>query len=253
LPGTRPGGQPEAHRKMTEHHRPVRSFVRRAGRLTRAQERALAELLPRWGIEPPPPDERLDLAAVFGRSAPRVLEIGFGDGASLAQTAAANPGNDYLGIEVHEPGVGHLLLEIERLDLANVRVVVHDAVEVLNGWIEPASIDRLQLFFPDPWPKKRHHKRRIVQPGFLGTLARVLKPGGVLHMATDWEPYALHMRETAGASPFFDEPTGGPETGGRPPERPETKFERRGLRLGHRVADLLYLRNDEPVSSATPP
>ena len=237
---------------MTEYRRPVRSFVRRAGRLTRAQERALAELLPRWGVEPPPTGERLDLTAVFGREAPRVLEIGFGDGASLARTAAANAGTDYLGIEVHEPGVGHLLLEVERLGLANVRVVVNDAVEVLTGWIGPASIDRLQLFFPDPWPKKRHHKRRIVQPKFLRTLAGVLKPGGVLHMATDWEPYALHMEETAGASPFFDDPPGGQDPHVRPAERPETKFERRGLKLGHRVTDLLYLRNETPVSSATP-
>jgi tRNA (guanine-N7-)-methyltransferase len=230
---------------MTEHRRPVRSFVRRAGRLTRAQQRALDDLLPVWGVAAPAAGRRLDLDGLFGRTAPRVLEIGFGDGESLAEMAAAAPGTDFLGIEVHEPGVGHLLLALERLALGNVRVIVHDAVEVLAQWLAPASIDRIQLYFPDPWPKKRHHKRRIVQRGFLEDAARVLRPAGRLHMATDWAPYAEHMIETAEACPWFDrapDPSDGP--------RPETKFERRGLRLGHGVRDLVYVRNDAPI---TPP
>jgi tRNA (guanine-N7-)-methyltransferase len=233
---------------MTDQRRPIRSFVRRAGRLTHAQQRALASLLPVWEIGAPAPGRVLDLDGLLGRAAPRVLEIGFGDGEALAETAAAAPGTDFLGIEVHEPGVGHLLLAIEREGLTNVRVIVHDAVEVLAEWLAPASLDRIQLFFPDPWPKKRHHKRRIVQPGFLADAARALRPGGVLHMATDWAPYAEHMRETADAAPWFDRPSGNSGSGGRP----ETKFERRGRRLGHGVADLLYTRNARPVSRPLP-
>ena len=228
---------------MTEQRRPVRSFVRRAGRLTGAQRRALDTLLPRWGVAAPAPGSRLDLDRLFGRGARRVLEIGFGDGDSLAEMAAAEPATDFLGIEVHEPGVGHLLLALERGGLTNVRVIVHDAVEVLAGWLPPASLDRIQLYFPDPWPKKRHHKRRIVQPGFLADAARALRPGGALHMATDWAPYAEHMREAADACPWF-EPAGAEGAAARP----QTKFERRGLGLGHEVADLLYLRNDRRVS-----
>ncbi len=233
---------------MSEHRRPVRSFVRRAGRLTAAQRQALVDLLPVWGVGPPAPGARLDLDGVFGRSAPRVLEIGFGDGESLAAMAAAAPDTDFLGIEVHEPGVGHLLLAIRRLGLRNVRVIVHDAVEVVAGWFAPAAFDRVQLFFPDPWPKKRHHKRRIVQPAFLDDVARLLPEGGILHMATDWAPYAEHMRETADASPWFED-TGEAGRGARP----ETKFERRGLGLGHGVADLRYRRGAATVSPRRPP
>ena len=232
---------------MTEHRRTVRSFVRRGGRLTAAQADAIDTLLPRWGVPPPAAGETLALDEIFGRVAPRVLEIGFGDGESLATMAAAEPESDFLGIEVHEPGVGHLLLALRRLGLENDRVSRHDAVEVLTG-LPGAAFDRVQLFFPDPWPKKRHHKRRIVQPPFLDAVARILRPGGVLHMATDWAPYAEHMREVAAASPWF---LPDPETG--PGARPETKFERRGRRLGHGVEDLRYRRNDAPVSRLRPP
>ena len=227
---------------MTGHRRTVRSFVRRGGRLTTAQAEAIDTLLPRWGIAPPTAGKTLALDQIYGRVAPRVLEIGFGDGESLAAMAAAEPASDFLGIEVHEPGVGHLLLALRRLELGNVRVIMHDAVEVLAG-LPNGAFDRVQLFFPDPWPKKRHHKRRIVQPGFLAAVARLLRPGGVLHMATDWAPYAEHMREVTGASRWF---LPDPETG--PGARPETKFERRGRRLGHGVEDLRYRRNDAPVS-----
>lgn len=228
--------------------RRVRSFVRRAGRMTRAQARAMTELWPRFGIDAP--DGPLDLDAVFGRRAPRMMEIGFGDGEALAAFAADHPQTDCLGIEVHEPGVGHLMLALDARKIANVRVICHDAVEVLDGWIGPGAVDQVHLFFPDPWPKKRHHKRRIVQPGFLDKLARALKPDGILHMATDWAPYAEHMEAVADASPWFgrvDETGSGYAPGGRP----ETKFERRGLRLGHEVRDLLYRRNDKAVSPRT--
>jgi tRNA (guanine-N7-)-methyltransferase len=229
--------------------RRVRSFVRRAGRMTRAQARAMAELWPRFGIDVP--IAPLDLDAVFGRQGPRMMEIGFGDGEALAEYALDHPQVDCLGVEVHEPGVGHLLLALDARKIGNVRVICHDAVEVLDGWLAPASFDRVHLFFPDPWPKKRHHKRRIVQPVFLEKLARVLKPDGVLHMATDWAPYAEHMREVADASPWFQrlDDTGAREASGG---RPETKFERRGLRLGHEVRDLLYRRNDTQLSPQTP-
>ncbi len=233
---------------MTTHRRTVRSFVRRGGRLTAAQAEAIETLLPRWGVAPPAAGETLALEGIFGRTAPRVLEIGFGDGESLAAMAEAAPDTDFLGIEVHEPGVGHLLLTARRLGLENVRVIVHDAVEVLAGWLAPGSFDRVQLFFPDPWPKKRHHKRRIVQPAFLEDVARLLREGGSLHLATDWAPYAEHMRETVAAVPWFDD-TGDPGRGARP----ETKFERRGLGLGHGVEDLRYRRNAAEVTPRRSP
>lgn len=209
----------------------------------------MAELWPRFGIDLPAAP--LDLDAVFGRRGPRMMEIGFGDGEALAAYAADHPQTDCLGIEVHEPGVGHLLLALEARNIANVRVICHDAVEVLDGWIGPACLDRVHLFFPDPWPKKRHHKRRIVQPGFLEKLARAMTPGGILHMATDWVPYAEHMEEVADASPWFDLMDAA-APGATGSGRPGTKFERRGLRLGHEVRDLLYRRNDAPVSPRTP-
>lgn len=225
---------------MDSRGRQVRSFVRRAGRITAAQSRALRELWPVYGIDPP--ERPLDLDEVFGRSAPRICEIGFGDGQALATLAAAQPEADFLGIEVHEPGIGRLLLTIERRGLENIRAIQHDAVEVLRDWLTPACLDRLHLFFPDPWPKKRHHKRRIVQPDFLGLAARVLKADGVLHMATDWENYAEQMLELADSCPRFRNAAGRGLFSARPAERPETKFERRGRRLGHQVWDLLYVR-----------
>lgn len=219
--------------------RHVRSFVRREGRITQSQQRALDELLPRFGV---PLDGMLDLDALFGRSAPRTLEIGFGNGVSLAQMAAIAPEQDFLGIEVHRPGVGHLLLEIERHALNNVRVICADAVEILEKHIPPASLDRVLLFFPDPWPKTRHHKRRILQPAFVALIHSRLKPGGVFHMATDWQHYAEQMLEVMDAAPGFRNSAGRGAYSPKPDYRPETKFERRGLRLGHGVWDLVFVR-----------
>ena len=201
-------------------HRAVRSFVLRAGRITVAQRRALAELWPRYGIEYHPAP--LDLDRAFGRHAPRVLEIGFGDGEVLAGMAQADPATDYLGIEVHEPGVGHCLLLIEKLALANVRLIRHDAVEVLREQLPDAGLQRVNLFFPDPWPKKRHHKRRIVQPEFARLVAAKLAPGGLFHVATDWAPYGEHIDVVMSAERTF-EPL--PASAAR---RSGTKFERRG-------------------------
>jgi len=220
--------------------RTIRSFVQRAGRITRAQERALDELWPRFGIEFSPAP--LDLDTVFGRQAPRVLEIGIGDGETLLALAAAHPAKDFLGVEVHQPGIGHCLLGIESLGLANVRLVSHDAVEVLAQQLADASLDEILLYFPDPWPKKRHHKRRIVQPEFVELVARRLKPGGRFRLATDWAPYAEHMLEVLRASPSF---TNASPAGGcvpRPESRPLTRFERRGQRLGHEVFDLEFIK-----------
>jgi tRNA (guanine-N7-)-methyltransferase len=189
------------------------------------------------------PAGTLDLDVLFGRKADRILEIGFGDGQVLSQLATIHPYRDYLGIEVHQPGVGALLLAIDKGQLSNVRVVRDDAADVLTSWLAPNSLSRVNLYFPDPWPKKRHHKRRIVQAGFLEQVARVLVPHGTLHMATDWQPYAEHMLEVANASPWFDNSGEFNTFVPRPEDRPETKFERRGLGLGHGVWDLIYTRN----------
>lgn len=224
------------------HHRPVRSFVRREGRLTASQKRALVELWPQFGTDFTP--GFLDLNAAFGRSATgqRVLEIGFGNGDVLSQLAAANPDDDFLGIEVHRPGVGHLLQILNENKSSNVRIIRHDAVEVMKEMLPEESLDRVLLFFPDPWPKKRHHKRRILQPSFADLVASRLKRGGVFHLATDWQPYAEHMLEVMDGSAAFENLAGPARFSERPASRPETKFERRGLRLGHGVWDLLYRR-----------
>ena len=222
------------------HRRSVRSFVVRAGRMTVAQERAWHELWPRYGIETG--GTPLDIAAIFGREAPRTLEIGFGNGESLVALAAAHPDRDYLGIEVHRPGVGHLMLRAEELALANVRAICRDAVEVLQECLAPGTLDEVLLYFPDPWPKKRHHKRRIVQPDFVALVASRLRPGGTLRMATDWEPYAAHMLEVAsGCAALRNESPDGAFVP-RPDSRPVTRFERRGHRLGHGVWDLAFRR-----------
>lgn len=222
------------------HHRRIRSFVRREGRMTPSQQRALDTLLPRYGITAT--DHPLDLDSVFGRHAPRTLEIGFGNGESLAAMAQAAPDDDFIGIEVHRPGVGHLLLRLEEKALTNVRVISDDAVEVLQHSIPDAGLSRLLLFFPDPWPKKKHHKRRIVQPGFVELVARKLVAGGTFHMATDWQNYAEHMLEVMEASTLFTNAAGAGRFSPKPAYRPETKFERRGARLGHGVWDLVYVR-----------
>ena len=225
----------------TAHMRKVRSFVRRPGRATAAQRRALTELLPRYGIGAT--DGRLDLRAVFGRDAPRVLDIGFGDGEALVTNALNNPAVDYLGVEVHEPGIGHLLLLLEHAGVGNVRVIARDAAEVVPQLIADSSFDGVDLLFPDPWPKKRHHKRRLVQPPFVGEIARVLKPGGFLHVATDWADYARHTREVLAQSAELVAVEADDLRSNPLALRPPTKFERRGLRLGHEVADLFYRRS----------
>ncbi len=219
--------------------RRIRSFVRREGRLTKGQERALLELWPVMGVEYR--DEMLDLNQLFGRDAPVVLEIGFGMGKSLVEMAAAAPEKNFIGIEVHRPGVGACLSSAQDAGITNLRLFCHDAVEVLGQMIPDQSIDTLQLFFPDPWHKARHHKRRIVQPAFVQMLRPKLKIGGVFHMATDWENYAEHMLEVMNAAEGFVNTVEG-DYAPRPDSRPLTKFEQRGHRLGHGVWDLLFAR-----------
>jgi tRNA (guanine-N7-)-methyltransferase len=220
------------------HLRRVRSFVRRPGRATAAQRRAFAELLPRYGVAGS--QGRIDLPALFGREAARVLDIGFGDGEALVTNALNNPTVDYLGIEVHEPGIGHLLLLLEQAAARNVRVIVRDAADVVPELLADATFDCVDLFFPDPWPKKRHHKRRLVQPPFIAEIARVLKRGGILHVATDWADYARHTREVLAKSVELV-PVEAADLCHNPLAfRPPTKFERRGRKLGHDVADLFY-------------
>ena len=224
------------------HRRPIRSFVMRAGRMTSGQERALEELWPRYGVDYSPSPLALD--DLFGRRAPRTLEIGFGNGEHLAQLAAAYPQRDFFGIEVHRPGVGHLLMLAGASNVTNLRVSVHDAVEVLDRQIPPASLDEVLVLFPDPWHKKRHHKRRLIQPAFVELLASRLTAGGVLRLATDWEDYALQMLEVLrGAGALFSNlsPTG--DWVARPEERAPTRFEKRGARLGHGVWDLAFRRS----------
>ena len=220
--------------------RPIRSFVLRQGRMTPAQQTALGTLWGKYGIEAD--TIPLDLDALFGRSAPRILEVGFGMGGSLAEMAAAHPEQDYLGIEVHRPGVGNLLKLIAAHPLNNVRVISADAIEVLDRQIADACLDGVYLFFPDPWHKRRHHKRRIVQPSFVTRIAQKLKPGGCFHLATDWEEYAEQMLRVLSAAPEFVNTAGPGEYAHRPAYRPLTKFERRGHGLGHRVCDLLFTR-----------
>jgi len=212
--------------------------VLRQGRTTPAQARAVAELAPRYGL--PYTGERLDLDQVFGRAAPKVLEIGFGMGETTAAIAQSNPDVDYLGVEVHTPGVGALLRRLATLGLTNVRVIQHDAIEVVEHMIGERALDGVHIFFPDPWPKKRHHKRRLVQPGFVEVLARRMKSGAILHVATDWEDYAQHVLAVLAAEPLLENTA--PGFAPRPLTRPLTKFEGRGLKLGHRVWDIVFRR-----------
>ena len=221
-----------------DHKRAIRSFVRRAGRLTASQQRALDELWPTIGIEYS--DEPLDWQALFGRDAYHVIEIGFGNGDTLVAQAAAQPDADFIGIEVHEPGVGHCLIKLREAGIANLRIIAHDAVEVLGRQIPAESVDRINLYFPDPWPKKRHHKRRIVQPAFLELCWTALRIGGALHVATDWANYAEHIDEVIGESNRFELDERREHAGNAPLDRPQTKFEQRGLKLGHRIVDWRY-------------
>lgn len=220
--------------------RPVRSYVLRQGRLTRGQKQALTELWPAYGVEYQTCP--LDFSLVFGRVAPLVVEIGFGNGDALVEMAANEPGTNFLGIEVHLPGVGALLRKLNSAKLENVRVISRDAVDILQYMCDKGSISGLRLYFPDPWPKKRHHKRRLVKPGFICLLADKMMPGAVLHMATDWQNYAEQMLEVLLSSDDFENTC---KEGGykpRPAWRPETHFEQRGKSLGHGVWDLVFIR-----------
>lgn len=223
-------------------HRPIRSYVRRSGRLTDGQARALETHWPRFGIEPN--NELLDYQRLFERDAPTFVEIGFGMGQSLAEMAQQRPEHNFIGIEVHQPGVGSVLCQVKELGLENIRVISADAVEVMTNIISHDSLAGVYLFFPDPWHKKRHHKRRIVQPAFVDMIVQRIKPGGLFHMATDWENYAEHMLEVAEGNDRLENSAGkghfNPDTG----NRVETKFERRGLRLGHGIWDLIFVRKN---------
>jgi tRNA (guanine-N7-)-methyltransferase len=224
---------------MSDHpasRRPIRSYVLRQGRVSNAQRRAHDALLPVYGVPYAP--RLTDLDELFGRSAPRILEIGFGMGETTADIAAAHPEIDYLALEVHTPGVGSLLKAIEERGLTNLRIVQHDAVDVLEHMLAANSFDGAHIFFPDPWPKKRHHKRRLVQPAFVTLLASRLKPGGYIHVATDWEEYAQQILEVLSAEPMLRNTAGG--FAPRADYRPLTKFEQRGLKLGHGVWDVVF-------------
>lgn len=228
-------------RDNLQRPRTIRSFVRRSGRMTPSQQRALQDLWPRYGIEFE--RARLDLDDHFGRPAPRVLEIGFGNGDSLVELAVENPGLDFVGIEVHEPGVGHCLIEADKADVMNLRIIAHDAIDVLTHQIADASFRRMNLYFPDPWPKKRHRKRRIVQASFLELCAKCLESNGSLYIATDWANYAEHIEEVFADSECFICIERRVHDGDRPLDRPGTKFERRGLRHGHHIWDWRFDKN----------
>lgn len=223
---------------MRQRH--VRSFVLRAGRLTQGQSRALQELWPLYAI--PGNSGMLDFRALFSNDHPVIMEIGFGNGDATWQMAKEHPEENYLGVEVHKPGVGHLLLKIEELGITNIRIACEDAVELLRDRVPTRSLAGVRIYFPDPWPKKRHHKRRIIQPAFIALLAEKTRPGGILHLATDWEPYAEHMSEVMQSSPDFENLSTDGETVSKPDWRPATKYEKRGERLGHRVLDLVFRR-----------
>lgn len=221
----------------------IRSFVRRSGRITSAQERALVTLWKQYGVNEG--NYPVNLVELFGRHAEKHLEIGFGSGDALLEMAITHPERDYIGIDVHRPGVGHILLQLEKYQLSNVRIICADAVEVLNQWLLTQSVDVIYLFFPDPWPKKRHHKRRLLQPPFVELLAKCLKIGGYVHLATDWADYAQQMLQVLEMNPHFVNCHGSGCFMPRPLDRPLTRFEQRGQRLGHEVWDLRYQRQNE--------
>lgn len=226
----------------TSKHRAIKSFVMRAGRMTEGQQRGLDQGWPKFGLQLE--DGLRDFDQVFGRSAPRTFEIGFGMGHSTLEMAAASPEQDFIGVEVHRPGVGALLNGLMTQNLSNMRVYSCDALDVLRNCVADASLDRVLLFFPDPWHKAKHNKRRIVQPAFAELVRQKLKVGGVLHMATDWQPYAEYMLEVMSAAPGYQNLAADGQYVPRPTERPTTKFERRGERLGHGVWDLKFQRID---------
>lgn len=221
---------------MNPATRPIRSFVLRQGRVSRAQQAAHENLMPKYGI--PFSQDKLDLDEIFGRHAPRILEIGFGMGESTAQIASSNPDKDYLALEVHTPGVGSLLKQIEGMGLQNIRIIQHDAVEVLEKMIPDCSLSGVHIYFPDPWPKKRHHKRRLIQASFVSLICGKLESGGYIHAATDWEEYAEHILAVMNAEPLLANTA--ENYAEKPAWRPLTKFEERGIRLGHPVHDILF-------------
>jgi tRNA (guanine-N7-)-methyltransferase len=223
--------------------RHIRSFVLRQGRVSPAQQRAVDTLLPHFGI--PYAAHPLDLNAAFGRSAPRILEIGFGMGDSTAAIARSHPGTDYLALEVHTPGVGNLLKLIDAQQIANIRIIQHDAVEVVRDMLGEATLDGVHIFFPDPWHKARHNKRRLIQAPFITLLVQRLKPGGYIHVATDWQDYAEQVLAVLGDETLLENTAA--DYAPRPAYRPLTKFEQRGLRLGHGVWDLLFRRKSSPT------
>ncbi len=221
---------------LSQRH--IRSYVLRQGRVSPAQQRACTMLLPRYGI--PYTTEKINLPAVFGRTAPKILEIGFGMGDSTASIALAHPENDYLALEVHTPGVGNLLQLIDTQEIKNLRIIQHDAVEVLRDMLDEATLDGVHIFFPDPWHKARHNKRRLIQTPFIAQLVDKLKPGGYLHVATDWQDYAEQVLAVLSAEPLLENTVA--DYAPRPAYRPLTKFEKRGINLGHGVWDLFFMR-----------
>ncbi|MGZ5614011.1 MAG: tRNA (guanosine(46)-N7)-methyltransferase TrmB [Methylobacter sp.] len=222
--------------EKTPSHR-IRSFIRRQGRITQGQQLALDNHWDRYCLDP---NADYDFSQVFGRTAPLIVEIGFGSGDSLAKMVSANPDKDYIGIEVHRPGVGHLMLLLDQQGLTNVRIYCHDAIEIIERKIADNSLAGVHLFFPDPWPKKKHHKRRIVRPSFVELLTRKLQPGGYFHAATDWQNYAESMLEVLSADTRISNSSNTNDYCERPDYRPLTKFEQRGMRLGHGVWDLIF-------------
>jgi tRNA (guanine-N7-)-methyltransferase len=234
-----------------QNQRHIRSFVLRAGRMTPAQERALTELWPSYGVDLG--GTPLDLDAIFGRRARRCLEIGFGIGEVIGSLAENNPHIDYVGIEVHRPGVGRLLLRAERANARNLRVICHDAVEVLKDKLPKESFDEILVFFPDPWHKKRHHKRRLIDQAFVTSAASILRPGGVLRLATDWQDYAEQMLAVCNGNAHLESLSTDRTYAARPDFRPPTRFERRGARLGLGVWDLAYIKTPTTPTSAPPP
>ena len=228
--------EPQTTSQTPEHPRAIRSFVLRQGHMTAAQQRAIDTLWPRYGLDYRA--ENLDLAQTFGRAAPKVLEIGFGMGAATAEIARRLPDTDFLAADVHGPGVGNLLKLIEEQGIVNIRVMRHDAVEIVENMLADNSLDGIHIFFPDPWHKKRHHKRRLIQAPFVAKLLPKLKSGGYIHLATDWEEYAAQMLDVLRAFPGLENTAEGYAP--TPAYRPETKFEARGKRLGHGVWDLVF-------------